>query len=29
LEALAQYQQDLGLIDKPVKVDDLFVPVYG
>jgi 4,5-dihydroxyphthalate decarboxylase len=29
LEALVQYQQDLGLIDKPVKVDDLFVPVYG
>jgi 4,5-dihydroxyphthalate decarboxylase len=29
LTALVQYQQDLGLIDKPVKVDDLFVPVYG
>ena len=29
LEALVQYQQDLGLIDRPVKVDDLFVPVYG
>lgn len=29
LEALVAYQQDLGLIDKPVKVDDLFVPVYG
>ena len=29
LEALVQYQQDLGLIDKPVKVDDLFVPTYG
>jgi 4,5-dihydroxyphthalate decarboxylase len=29
LEALIQYQQDLGLIDKPVKVDDLFVPTYG
>ena len=29
LEALVQYQQDLGLIAKPVKVDDLFVPVYG
>ena len=28
LEALVQYQQDLGLIDKPVKVDDLFVTVY-
>jgi hypothetical protein len=24
-----QYQQDLGLIDKPVKIDDLFVPIYG
>jgi len=29
LEALIQYQQDLFLIDKPVKVDDLFVPTYG
>jgi 4,5-dihydroxyphthalate decarboxylase len=29
LEALVQYQRDLGLIDKPVKVDDLFVPIYG
>jgi 4,5-dihydroxyphthalate decarboxylase len=29
LEALIQYQQDLFLIDKPVKVDDLFVPIYG
>jgi 4,5-dihydroxyphthalate decarboxylase len=29
LEALVQYQQDLGLIDKPVEIDDLFVPVYG
>jgi 4,5-dihydroxyphthalate decarboxylase len=29
LEALVQYQQDLGLIDQPVKVNDLFVPVYG
>ncbi len=29
LEALVTYQQDLGLIDKPVKVDDLFVPTYG
>src|SRR5262249_31283569 len=29
LEALVQYQQDLGLIDRPVKVDELFVPVYG
>jgi 4,5-dihydroxyphthalate decarboxylase len=29
LEALVQYQQDLGLIDKPVNVDDLFVPTYG
>jgi 4,5-dihydroxyphthalate decarboxylase len=29
LEALVQYQRDLGLIDKPVKVDELFVPVYA
>jgi 4,5-dihydroxyphthalate decarboxylase len=29
LEALVQYQQDLGLIATPVKVDDLFVPTYG
>jgi 4,5-dihydroxyphthalate decarboxylase len=29
LEALIKYQQDLFLIDKPVKVDDLFVPTYG
>ena len=29
LEALVQYQQDLGLIDKSVKIDDLFVPTYG
>jgi 4,5-dihydroxyphthalate decarboxylase len=29
LEALVRYQQDLGLIDKPVKIDDLFVPTYG
>ena len=29
LEALIQYQQDLGLIAAPVKVDDLFVPTYG
>ena len=29
LEALVAYQQDLGLIDRPVKVDDLFVPTYG
>jgi 4,5-dihydroxyphthalate decarboxylase len=29
LEALVKYQQDLALIDKPVKVDDLFVPTYG
>jgi 4,5-dihydroxyphthalate decarboxylase len=29
LEALITYQQTLGLIDKPVKVDDLFVPTYG
>ena len=29
LEALIQYQQDLGLIAAPVKVDDLFVATYG
>ena len=29
LEALVTYQQTLGLIDRPVKVDDLFVPTYG
>ena len=29
LEALIIYQQDLGLIAAPVKVDDLFVPTYG
>jgi 4,5-dihydroxyphthalate decarboxylase len=29
LEALVAYQQDLGLIAAPVKVDDLFVPTYG
>lgn len=29
LEALVTYQQTLGLIDKPVKVDDLFVPTFG
>jgi 4,5-dihydroxyphthalate decarboxylase len=29
LEALVKYQQDLGLIDTPVKIDDLFVPTYG
>jgi len=29
LEALVRYQQDLGLIDKPVNIDDLFVPTYG
>ncbi len=29
LEALVKYQQDLALIDKPVKVYDLFVPTYG
>ena len=29
LEALVTYQQDLGLIAAPVKVDDLFVPTYG
>jgi 4,5-dihydroxyphthalate decarboxylase len=29
LEALVTYQQTLGLIDKPLNVDDLFVPTYG
>ncbi|MGB8630362.1 MAG: ABC transporter substrate-binding protein [Xanthobacteraceae bacterium] len=29
LEALIAYQQDLGLIAAPVKVDDLFVPTFG
>jgi 4,5-dihydroxyphthalate decarboxylase len=29
LEALITYQEDLGLIAAPVKVDDLFVPTYG
>ena len=29
LQALVKYQQDLGLIAAPVKVDDLFVPTYG
>ena len=29
LEALIRYQQDLGLIAAPVKVDDLFVPTFG
>ncbi len=29
LQALITYQQDLGLIETPVKVDDLFVPTYG
>jgi len=29
LEALITYQEDLGLIAAPVKVDDLFVPAYG
>jgi 4,5-dihydroxyphthalate decarboxylase len=29
LEALVTYQQTLGLIDGPVRVDDLFVPTYG
>jgi 4,5-dihydroxyphthalate decarboxylase len=29
LEALVTYQQDLGLISAPLKVDDLFVPTYG
>ncbi len=29
LEALVKYQQTLGLITTPVKVDDLFVPTFG
>jgi 4,5-dihydroxyphthalate decarboxylase len=29
LEALVQYLADQGLIDKPVPVESLFVPVYG
>src|SRR5579884_1957865 len=29
IEALITYQQTLGLTDKGVKVDDLFVPTYG
>jgi 4,5-dihydroxyphthalate decarboxylase len=29
VEALITYQQTLGLTDKPVKADDLFVPTYG
>ena len=29
IEALITYQQTLGLTDKPVKADDLFVPTYG
>jgi 4,5-dihydroxyphthalate decarboxylase len=29
IEALITYQQTLGLTDRPVKVDDLFVPTYG
>jgi 4,5-dihydroxyphthalate decarboxylase len=29
LEALITYQQTLGLTNKPVKVDDLFVPTFG
>jgi 4,5-dihydroxyphthalate decarboxylase len=29
LDALITYQQTLGLTDKPVKVDDLFVPTYS
>jgi 4,5-dihydroxyphthalate decarboxylase len=29
LEALVTYEQTLGLIAAPVKVDDLFVPTYG
>ena len=29
IEALITYQQTLGLTDRAVKVDDLFVPTYG
>jgi 4,5-dihydroxyphthalate decarboxylase len=29
LEALVTYQQTLGLINMPVKIDDLFVPTYS
>ncbi len=29
IEALITYQQTLGLTDRPVQVDDLFVPTYG
>jgi 4,5-dihydroxyphthalate decarboxylase len=29
IEALITYQQTLGLTDRAVKVDDLFVPIYG
>ena len=29
LEALVQYLVDQSLIGKPMRVDDLFVPVYG
>jgi hypothetical protein len=29
IEALITYQQTLGLTDRGVKVDDLFVPTYG
>jgi 4,5-dihydroxyphthalate decarboxylase len=29
LEALVQYLADQALIEKPVPVDELFVPIYG
>jgi 4,5-dihydroxyphthalate decarboxylase len=29
IEALITYQQTLGLTDRGVKVDDLFVPTFG
>ena len=29
LEALVQYLVDQSMIAKPIRVDDLFVPVYG
>jgi 4,5-dihydroxyphthalate decarboxylase len=29
LEALVRYMVEQGLIAKPIKVDDLFVPIHG
>jgi 4,5-dihydroxyphthalate decarboxylase len=29
IEALITYQQTLGLTERGIKVDDLFVPTYG